>query len=147
MLSSGCDVHDYRVLLPEGIRIGEHATCPLGESGWSLLRIAMRATCHQGEGPYREVDWEGERGCIAPPEAASPSKDQEPPSAGASMFTAQIWIGQMPERLREVEVVSPVQVFPSNPETTAKGPILYGISDLPPFFWRWFLGFRRIALL
>ena len=33
------------MLLPEGVRIGERATCPLGESGWSLIRIAMRATC------------------------------------------------------------------------------------------------------
>ena len=30
MLSSGCDVHKCRVLLPEGVRIGERATCPLG---------------------------------------------------------------------------------------------------------------------
>ena len=27
MLSSGCDVHEYRVLLPEGVRIGERTTC------------------------------------------------------------------------------------------------------------------------
>ena len=33
------------MLLLEGVRIGERATCPLGESGWSLIRIAMRATC------------------------------------------------------------------------------------------------------
>ena len=35
MLSSGCDVHECLVLLPEGVRIEERATCPLGESGWS----------------------------------------------------------------------------------------------------------------
>ena len=35
MLSFGCDVHECRVLLPERVWIGEHATCPLGESGWS----------------------------------------------------------------------------------------------------------------
>ena len=46
----GCDVHECRVLLPKGVRIGERAMYPLGESGWSLLRIAMRAPCHQGEG-------------------------------------------------------------------------------------------------
>ena len=44
MFASAC------VLLPEGVRIGECATCPLGESEWSLLRIVMRVTCHQGEG-------------------------------------------------------------------------------------------------
>ena len=33
------------MLLPEGVRIGERATCPLGESRWSFIRIAMRATC------------------------------------------------------------------------------------------------------
>ena len=33
----GCDVHEYRVLLLEGVRIGERAMCPLGESGWSCF--------------------------------------------------------------------------------------------------------------
>ena len=28
MLSSGCDAHECRVLLPEGVQIGERATCP-----------------------------------------------------------------------------------------------------------------------
>ena len=28
MLSSGCDVCEYRVLLPKEVRIGERATCP-----------------------------------------------------------------------------------------------------------------------
>ena len=28
MLSFGCDVHECCVLLPEGVRIGERATCP-----------------------------------------------------------------------------------------------------------------------
>ncbi|RVW12048.1 hypothetical protein CK203_087280 [Vitis vinifera] len=50
MLSSGCDVRKCSVLLPEGVRIGERATCPLGEVRMELLRIAMRATCYQGEG-------------------------------------------------------------------------------------------------
>ena len=27
--------HECGVLLPEGVRIGERATCHLGESGWS----------------------------------------------------------------------------------------------------------------
>ncbi|RVW64179.1 hypothetical protein CK203_046335 [Vitis vinifera] len=31
-----------RVLLPEGVRIGEHATCPLGESGWSCSFLSTR---------------------------------------------------------------------------------------------------------
>ena len=35
MLSSGCDDRECRVLLPEGVRIGERATYPLRESGWS----------------------------------------------------------------------------------------------------------------
>ena len=49
MLSSGCDDRKCRVLLPEGVRIGERH-----ESSWGirmeLLRIAMCAPCHQGEG-------------------------------------------------------------------------------------------------
>ena len=28
MLLSGCDARECRVLLPEGVRIGERATCP-----------------------------------------------------------------------------------------------------------------------
>ncbi|WKA07176.1 hypothetical protein VitviT2T_025034 [Vitis vinifera] len=35
MLSSGCDDRECRVLLHEGVRIGERATYPLRESGWS----------------------------------------------------------------------------------------------------------------
>ena len=31
----GCDDRECRVLFPEGVRIRERATCPLGESGWS----------------------------------------------------------------------------------------------------------------
>ena len=31
----GCDIHECRVLLPKGIRIGERTACLLGESGWS----------------------------------------------------------------------------------------------------------------
>ena len=50
MLSSGCDDRECRVLLSEGVRIGERAACPLGEIRMELLRIAMRAPCHQGEG-------------------------------------------------------------------------------------------------
>ena len=38
MLSSGYDVQKCRVLLLEGVRIGECATCPLEESGWSCSR-------------------------------------------------------------------------------------------------------------
>ena len=32
----GCDVCECRVLLPEGVRIGERIACPLGESEWSF---------------------------------------------------------------------------------------------------------------
>ena len=35
MLSSGCDDRECRVLLHEGVRIGERATYALRESGWS----------------------------------------------------------------------------------------------------------------
>ena len=35
MLSSRCNDRECRVLLPEGVRIGERATYPLRESGWS----------------------------------------------------------------------------------------------------------------
>ena len=38
---------------PEGVRIGEYPTCPLGESGWSLIRIAMHATCVSWGSPDR----------------------------------------------------------------------------------------------
>ena len=31
----GCDDRECRVLLPKGVRIGERATCSLGELGWS----------------------------------------------------------------------------------------------------------------
>ena len=34
MLSSGCDDRECRVLLQEGVQIGERATYPLRESGW-----------------------------------------------------------------------------------------------------------------
>ena len=47
MLPSGCDVHSfcqYRVLLPEGVRIGERTTCPLGGIRMELIRIAWRRT-------------------------------------------------------------------------------------------------------
>ena len=42
-----CDAHECRVLLPEGVRIGERATCSLRESGWSCSGYSP---CHQGEG-------------------------------------------------------------------------------------------------
>ena len=49
MISSGCDVHKCRVLLPEGVRIGERHMSSWGI--WmELIRIALRAPCHQGEG-------------------------------------------------------------------------------------------------
>ena len=45
----GCDVHECRVLLPEGVRIAWRRVSSWGI--WmELLRIAMRAPCHQGEG-------------------------------------------------------------------------------------------------
>ena len=49
MLSSGCDVHECRVLLPEEVRIGERATCPSWWIRMELIRIALRAPCHPGE--------------------------------------------------------------------------------------------------
>ena len=45
MLSSGCDDCECRVLLYEGVLIGERAACPLGEIRMELLRIAL-ATFH-----------------------------------------------------------------------------------------------------
>ena len=45
MLPSECDVHSfsqYHVLLPEGVRIGERATCPLGGIRMELIQIAWR---------------------------------------------------------------------------------------------------------
>ena len=61
---SGCDVCECRVLLPEEVRIGEacHVSL-LKEIRMKLIRIEMRATCHQGEGSLQVlhnhyVDWE-----------------------------------------------------------------------------------------
>ena len=43
MLSSGYDDRECRVLLPKGVRIGERATYPLKESGWSCsTNISLR---------------------------------------------------------------------------------------------------------
>ena len=42
MLSFRCDVHEYRVLLTEGVRIRERATCPLGGIWMELIWIAWR---------------------------------------------------------------------------------------------------------
>ena len=50
MLSSGCDIHECCVLLPEGVRIGERHHMSSWGIWMELLRIAMRAPCHQGEG-------------------------------------------------------------------------------------------------
>ena len=49
--SPGCDVCECRVLLPEGVRIGESASrVSLGEIRMELIRIEMRVTCNKGEG-------------------------------------------------------------------------------------------------
>ncbi|RVW61981.1 Retrovirus-related Pol polyprotein from transposon 297 [Vitis vinifera] len=45
MLSSGCDVHECRVLLPKGAR---HVS--FWEIRMELIRIALRTPCHPGEG-------------------------------------------------------------------------------------------------
>ena len=58
MLSSGCDVHECRVLLPEGVRIGERHMSSWGIR-MELLRIAMRAPCHQGEGSLHHAHADG----------------------------------------------------------------------------------------
>ena len=42
MLSSRCDVRECRVLLPERVRIGERATCPLRGIRMELIQIAWR---------------------------------------------------------------------------------------------------------
>ena len=42
MLSFGCNVHECRVLLPDGVRIGKRATCPLGGIRMELIWIAWR---------------------------------------------------------------------------------------------------------
>ena len=42
MLSSGCNVHECRVLLPDGVWIGKRATCPLGGIRMELIWIAWR---------------------------------------------------------------------------------------------------------
>ncbi|RVW14668.1 Retrovirus-related Pol polyprotein from transposon TNT 1-94 [Vitis vinifera] len=52
MLSSGCDVHECHVLLPEGVRIGEHDTCSPGESGWSCFGQRCAPRVIRGRGPY-----------------------------------------------------------------------------------------------
>ena len=55
MLPSGCDVHSfsqYRVLLPEGVRIRECATCSLGESGWSWTGYPCALRVIWERGPY-----------------------------------------------------------------------------------------------
>ena len=59
MLSSGCDVHECHVLLLEGVRIGERATCPLGEIWMELIRIALRTPCHPGEGSLHLAHTDG----------------------------------------------------------------------------------------
>ena len=51
MLSS-CDVHERRVLLPEGVWIRERTACPLGESGWSCSGQRCELRVIRGRGPY-----------------------------------------------------------------------------------------------
>ena len=75
MLSSGCDVHECRVLLPEGVRIAWRRVSSWGirmellRIAWrrmslegirmELCRIAMRAPCQQGEGSLHLVHADG----------------------------------------------------------------------------------------
>ena len=48
---TGCDVRECRVLLPEGVRIGERITCPLGESEWSAPDSDVRSVSSGGVVP------------------------------------------------------------------------------------------------
>ena len=54
----GCDDHEFRVLLPEEVRIAWRRM-----SSWGIrmefFRIAMRAPCHQGEGSLHLVHADG----------------------------------------------------------------------------------------
>ena len=50
MLSSGCDVHECRVPLPKGVRIGGARHMSSWGIRMELIRIALRAPCHPGEG-------------------------------------------------------------------------------------------------
>ena len=54
----GCDAHKCRVLLPEGVRIGEWATCPLGESEWSCSVSSgegVPTPCTRRRSPLRSI--------------------------------------------------------------------------------------------
>ena len=74
------------MLLPKGVRIREHATCPLGNPD-GVLRIAMRAPCHQGEGSLHLAHVDG-LPCDVPPSpdilhsAPSPNISHPAPDAG-----------------------------------------------------------------
>ena len=48
--SSGCYVCECRVPLLEGVQIGEACHIYYWGIRMTLIRIGMRATCHQGEG-------------------------------------------------------------------------------------------------
>ena len=50
MLLSGCDVHECRVSLPEGVRIGGARHMSSWGIRMELIRIALCAPCHLGEG-------------------------------------------------------------------------------------------------
>ena len=50
MLSSGCDVHECRVPLPKGVRIGRARHMSSWGIRMELILIALRAPCHPGEG-------------------------------------------------------------------------------------------------
>ena len=53
MLSSGCDARECRMLLPEGVRIGEHVTCPsLGSPDGVALNSEA---CHVSSGAAKGV--------------------------------------------------------------------------------------------
>ena len=50
MLSSGCDVHECHVPLPDGVRIGGARHMSSWGIRMELIRIALCAPCHLGEG-------------------------------------------------------------------------------------------------
>ena len=52
MLSSGCDVREYLVLLLEEVWIGEHATCPSLGSPDGVAPDSKARRVIRGRGPY-----------------------------------------------------------------------------------------------
>ena len=89
------------MLLPEGVWIGERATCPLGESGWSCFgwRCALRVI--RGKGPYtlhtqtvplatRDIAY-STRGYLCPTDIPpSPDISQSAPDVGWERMAIQL---------------------------------------------------------